>query len=175
MEVLDRDCSHPSIIGWCPFNETQADQDDEVIRIVYKITKKLDPTRPVIDTSGWRHVESDMMCVHDYDQDPKSFAARYQAGNTNFVSEYGGIWWNTDPDTGWGYGKRPADICEFYERYEGLTDALLKNPDICAFCYTQLYDVEQECNGLYTYDRKPKFDAGRIKEINTRRASVECR
>jgi hypothetical protein len=44
---------------------------------------------------------------------------------------------------------------------------------MAAFCYTQLTNVEQEVNGLYTYDRKPKFDPAIIKEINTRRAAIE--
>ena len=38
-----------------------------------------------------------------------------------------------------------------------MSDSLHKNPDLCALCYTQLYDVEQEQNGLYNYDRTPKF------------------
>ena len=50
---------------------------------------------------------------------------------------------------------------------------LLNNPNIGAFCYTQLTDVEQEQNGLYTYDRKPKMDPAIIKEINKQKAAVE--
>ena len=60
LEAVRRDFNHPAIIGWCPFNETWngkqgARQDDEVLRIVYRTTKMLDPTRPVIDTSGHFH------------------------------------------------------------------------------------------------------------------------
>jgi len=44
---------------------------------------------------------------------------------------------------------------------------------MCALCYTQLYDIEQEVNGLYTYDRKPKFDPEILYEINSRRAAIE--
>jgi hypothetical protein len=44
---------------------------------------------------------------------------------------------------------------------------------MCAFCYTQLTDVEQEVNGLYTYDRKAKFDPATIRAINQRRAAIE--
>ena len=54
---------------------------------------------------------------------------------------------------------------EFLERFEGLTRALVGCPYVCGFCYTQLYDIEQEVNGLYTYERKPKFDMQKIKEI----------
>ena len=50
---------------------------------------------------------------------------------------------------------------------------LLDNPDIMGFCYTQLYDVEQEKNGLYTYERTPKVDMAKIKEVNTQKARIE--
>ncbi len=164
-----------------------------MLRIVYNVTKALDRTRPVIDTSGYVHVVTDIYDVHDYDQNPETFKARYQPlvtggevfvnrkgrekyqGQPYFVSEYGGIWWNPGQkdDIGWGYGERPKSKEEFLERYEKLTTALLDNPGICAFCYTQLTDVEQEVNGLYTYDRKPKFDPEIIRRINSRKAAIE--
>jgi len=97
-------------------------------------------------------------------------------GQPYFVSEYGGIWWNpaNAGSEAWGYGDRPKSEAEFLARYEGLTRTLLENPNICAFCYTQLTDVEQEVNGLYTYARKPKFDPAVIRAINTRKAAIEC-
>ena len=76
IEAVQRDYSHPSVVGWCPFNETQVDQDPGVLRGVYRATKATDRTRPVIDTSGYQHVETDIYDVHDYDQNPSSFAAR---------------------------------------------------------------------------------------------------
>ena len=92
-----------------------------------------------------------------------------------FISEYGGIKWDEEgvEKDGWGYGAGPATKEEFLNRYKGLTDALLDNPHMFAFCYTQLYDVEQELNGLYTYERKPKFDMDVIKAINARKAAIE--
>lgn len=74
----------------------------------------------------------------------------------------------------WGYGDGPRTQEEFIARYRGLTDALLDNPRMFGFCYTQLYDVEQETNGLYTYGRKAKFDMEIFKEINSRRAAIEA-
>ena len=50
---------------------------------------------------------------------------------------------------------------------------MLDNEDIFGFCYTQLYDIEQEINGLYTYNREEKFDINIIKEINERTAAIE--
>jgi hypothetical protein len=89
-----------------------------------------------------------------------------------FVSEYGGIKWdvtNTD-ETAWGYGEAPKTEEEFIARYRRLTECLLTNPYIMGFCYTQLYDVEQEQNGLYYYDRTPKFDE---KTVATMKAAME--
>jgi len=54
-----------------------------------------------------------------------------------------------------------------------MTETLLNHPRMCAFCYTQLTDVEQEVNGLYYYDRRPKFDPKLIREINTQKAAIE--
>lgn len=196
IESVQRDFNHPSLIGWCPFNETWdnpngARQDNDVLRIVYETTKALDPTRPVIDTSGNFHVATDIYDIHDYDQNPETFRERYEpfknggapydnyanrqayGGQPYFISEYGGIWWNPEQADGWGYGERPKSLDEFFYRYEGLTNTLLDNPNMFGFCYTQLYDVEQEVNGLYTYDRKPKFDVERIRKINARKAAIE--
>ena len=41
----------------------------------------------------------------------------------------------------------------------------MKNPRICGLCYTQLYDVEQEKNGIYTYDRQPKFTQAQMEQL----------
>lgn len=90
-----------------------------------------------------------------------------------FVSEYGGIRWPDDTVEGWGYGNAPATPEEFFARYKGLTEALLNNPEIFGFCYTQLYDVEQEVNGLYTYGRAQKFDIILIRKINQQKAAIE--
>jgi len=197
LEAIDRDYSHPSIVGWCPFNETQIDQDPGVISGVYRATKAVDRYRPVIDTSGYQHVETDIYDVHNYEQDPDAFAAAFAPlaaggeafrnrpdhdapylGQPYFVSEYGGIWWNPGQadEIGWGYGgtsARPRTPEAFIDRYRRLTDALLDHPRMCAFCYTQLYDIEQEVNGLYTYDRRPKFEPAVFHRINTRTAAIE--
>ena len=194
IEELERDYSHPAIVGWCPFNETWDQngrkQFDPVLDTVYHVTKSIDPTRPCIDTSGNFHVVTDVFCVHDYDQDPETFKAHYDElmengtlhdrfsdrqtyrGEPCFVSEYGGIGWNED-DSGWGYGNAPTTKEEFMSRFAGLTEALLCNSEMFGFCYTQLTNVEQEQNGLYTYDRKPKFDMEAIRAIVSQKAAIE--
>ena len=85
LEVLARDYSHPSIVGWCPLNETwQVLLDritalDDVTRGMFLATKAMDATRPVLDTSGYSHrvPETDVYDSHDYVQDPERFRARH--------------------------------------------------------------------------------------------------
>lgn len=194
LEIVERDFNHPSIVGWCPFNETNPQQNPEVLRMIYRTTKAIDLTRPVIDTSGYVHVETDIYDCHNYEQDPRKFIAAFEPFKTSdvlyqnfpkddaaylgqpyFVSEYGGIWWNPGQmdDKSWGYGDRPRTEQQFIQRYKELTEALLQNPNMFAFCYTQLTNVEQEVNGLYTYDRHAKFDPAIIYQINTQRAAIE--
>ena len=88
------------------------------------------------------------------------------------LDEFGGIKWNpaqqmegTQQDS-WGYGKPPRSLDEFYARLEGQVKAVLSlSEQIWGYCYTQLTDVEQEQNGIYYYDRSPKFDMERIRSI----------
>ena len=97
-------------------------------------------------------------------------------GQPYFVSEFGGIWWNPDVREGeasWGYGERPTSIEEFYERFERLCGVLLDNPQMFGYCYTQLTDVYQEQNGIYTFDRGEKFDMARIHRAQQRPAAIE--
>lgn len=202
-EALERDYNHPAIIGWCPFNETwdyrRRRQYDPLLQTVYEYTKKYDRTRPCIDTSGNFHVVTDIYDVHDYRGEYDEFRKSYERlvthgelyehvlqdnpgrqkykGEPVFISEYGGIKWEADKQyKSWGYGDDVKTEDELLERYKGLTEAILDNERMLGFCYTQLYDVEQEQNGLYTYDRKKKFSQkiyDEIRKINTQKAAIE--
>lgn len=87
LEALARDRNHPSIIGWCPLNEThQVLHDrltvlDDVTQAMYDATKLADPSRPVLDASGYSHRVrgADVYDSHSYQQDPQAFRAE-QAG-----------------------------------------------------------------------------------------------
>ncbi len=196
-EALERDINHPSVIGWCPFNERWDENFRGVIEAVFKLTKSLDPSRPVIDASGGYHeTSSDIFDAHNYDQNAESFKAAFDglllvppvvfvngekgknvpyAGQPYYVSEYGGIWWNPGQADAkaWGYGDRPKSLEEFLDRYKNLTESLMANPAVAGFCYTQLYDVEQEVNGLLTFDRRPKHDPEYFRKINRQTAAIE--
>ena len=202
-EAIERDFNHPAIVGWCPFNETWdyhgRRQCDELLGTVYDYTKAVDRTRPCIDTSGNFHVRTDIYDVHDYSFDVNFFKKNYQrlvdenhlydhvltyhpgrqayGGQPTFVSEYGGIKWQGDSSIkSWGYGDDVKTEQEFADRYCGLTEALIGNKKMFGFCYTQLYDIEQEQNGLLTYKREPKFSEetyGRIIRTNRKKAAIE--
>ncbi|KUN35483.1 beta-galactosidase [Streptomyces longwoodensis] len=124
LEAVERDYSHPSIVGWCPLNETyqhlhdRITQLDDVTRAMFLATKRADPTRPVIDASGYAHrvPETDVYDSHCYEQDPAAFAKTMSGlaegrpyvnaapdgrpwsvpyrGQPYFCSEFGGIWWD---------------------------------------------------------------------------------
>jgi len=188
-EIVERDFNHPAIIGWCPFNETPKEAMP-LQGVILELTRAIDSTRPVLEASGWTHGYPKPMLIdaHDYEQDPVKFKAKWDTIADNpkkpdcsyaetrpvpfFISEYGGIGWNVEQG-GWGYGNNPKTLEEFYQRLDGLTKAILDNPYMFGFCYTQLYNIEQEQNGIYTYDRKPKFDLDRIRAIFSAESAYE--
>ena len=183
--------NHPSIITWTPFNETNTlecnAQHKKLMRIAYDVTKKIDPTRPVNETSGYQHQKTDIWTVHHYEPIPEKlnkalnpkkgvyrnfphFETSYK-NQPYIIDEYGGVWWLPKQlrkkMRSWGHGDkvRPKTIKEVYERMEKLTEVVLKTHHIQGFCYTQLTDVEQETNGVYLYDRKNKFNMNKIRKI----------
>lgn len=123
LEVLERDYSHPAIIGWCPLNETQQNLTDHITRLddvtrgMFLATKAMDTTRPVLDASGYSHrvLETDVYDSHDYAQDPARLKQQ-QAGlaeNQPFIngSERDG----RDRQTPWSvpYRGQPYFVSEF--------------------------------------------------------------
>lgn len=201
-EIIQRDFNSPALIGWCPFNETDDYQEKgskcRLLESAYRITKLYDTTRPCIDTSGYYHInKKEIHDVHEYEQDPVKLTEYYSQipegvvndmirrkdrnvqlyhGEPVFVSEYGGILWAPHDNKGWGYGNEPKTVEEFVQRYCAQTEVFLSNPQIMGVCYTQLYDIEQEQNGLYYYDRTPKFDSetiAKLKATMTKKAAIE--
>jgi beta-galactosidase/beta-glucuronidase len=164
------------------------------LRSLYTLTKSLDSTRPVIDNDGWEHTEAtDLFGIHDYTATGDAFYEKYRRlgepgfgvpdnaraalapgnkynGTPVFLSEFGGVSYlmpgQEAPEGSWGYAGLMKDQKDAFARMYTLWEAIGKIPAIAGICYTQLTDVEQEVNGLLTYDRKPKFDIKQIKAIN---------
>ena len=194
-EVVVRDRNHPSIIAWTPFNETGHFEDlAQLHRLqsdAYDLTKSLDPTRPVNDASGWLHAKTDLWTIHDYARADELVRIRTKPGEVYehewmrghecdycgqpyLLDEFGGLKWiGADrvrfADNTWGYGNDIPDLETLYKILSDEVDVILSVPHLWGFCYTQLTDVEQEQNGIYYFDRTPKFDMAKIREIFARK------
>ncbi len=160
---------------------------------LYRKIKQIDPTRLVVSNDGWENPVTDLVGIHDYsDPTPEKYLPFLQrlSSKENMVvnppnadrpifapgradlakpfllTEYGGISYNADKsDKTWGYGKQ-EDQAGFIERYRKTQEAVASSPYLAGYCYTQLYDVEQEINGLLTFERKPKAPLETLRKIN---------
>lgn len=169
-EIMDLLYNNPSVVVWVPFNEAWGQFKTENIA---EWTKSYDPSRLVNAASGGNHYHTgDIMDIHHY---PDPQIKLIDGEKVNVLGEYGGIGlavqdhvWS--PDRNWGYVKynSPEEVTEVYVKY---ADELLKLvlAGYSAAVYTQTTDVENEVNGLITYDRKiVKVDENKIREANTK-------
>jgi beta-galactosidase/beta-glucuronidase len=160
------------------------------VQSLYALTKTLDDTRLVIDNEGWEHsAKTDLYALHNYartgdllyeaykevgvkpgQQVPRLLRGAIYNGSPFYLSEFGGIAFipagANVPAQAWGYSGVAKSAEEALERLRSLYEALRKLPVFIGLCYTQLTDVEQEVNGLMTFDREPKFDSKVLREIN---------
>ncbi len=192
-EVIERDYSHPCIIAWVPFNEswgvpdlTSLQPHRNAVEALYHLTKTLDATRPVIGNDGWEASATDILGIHDYDNNPEHLAKRYGAmvqanemvdrrrpggrvltldgyphrGQPIVLTEFGGIAYakgpTDSPNPAWGYAMA-CDDEEFHQRYRALMDVVNEIGMFSGYCYTQFADTFQEANGLLCADRSPKL------------------
>ncbi|MCC6293752.1 MAG: glycoside hydrolase family 2 [Bryobacterales bacterium] len=166
------------------------------LKSLYALTKSLDATRPVVDNDGWEHTDhTDLTSLHDYARTGALLREKYARvsrkpgsripdngrpamipgfaynGTPYWMSEFGGVAYLPKgmeaSAEAWGYSGVERDEAQAQARIAGLFEAASKLPFNAGYCYTQLTDVEQEINGLMTYDRKPKFDVKTVKEWNS--------
>ncbi len=161
---------------------------------MYYLLKSLDPTRMVINNDGWELTKSDICAIHNYshgstkEPEKQAYYVRtlndlstllsathagkdvyaegfsYQ-GEPILITECGGINFDSAEEGSWGYTSAASEE-DFLAQYRHVISNILQSDHIYGFCYTQLSDVEQETNGLLTYDRVPKCKPSKIKEIN---------
>lgn len=171
-------------------------------RALYEAAYAVDGSRPVSSNDGWEQVKTDICALHDYTDSyagiRKHFGDRKTVEETAchrrmcyaqgqkpteeeafLVTEYGGIAFE-DPGLQrigemetWGYYGKVTTQDEFFQRFQGVTDAIREIPYCRGWCYTQLTDVMQETNGLLTPDRKPKMDVERFRQLNRNPEGVE--
>jgi hypothetical protein len=161
---------------------------------LYWLTKSLDPSRIVIGNDGWEQPETtDLFTLHDYAKTGAALFDKYRDlgepgteiptngraalapgarynGAPFALTEFGGIAYiapgSRVPRDAWGYAGVEPDAASALARLRGIYEALAKLPAFIGICYTQLTDVEQEINGLLTYDRQPKFDPAQVRSLN---------
>ncbi len=147
--------SFPCICYWTIFNEGWGQFESERC---YRKLKALDSTRVIDTTSGWfRGASSDVESLHIYFRKPKI----KPSPRPIVLSEFGGYVWRVpghlfSEDKTYGYGSYKTQA-EFQAAYDDLwqngIEPLIEK-GLCAAIYTQLSDVEEEANGLLTYDRE---------------------
>ncbi len=178
--------------GWGVLQVVENERMQHFVNGLYSMTKTLDNTRFVISNDGWEHTKSDIVTLHNYTQNPKNISLAYEdmdkfmSGDyvadrytrTAFadgyrydcepimISEYAGIAFDKDKESGWGYGTLVANEDEYFERLRDITQAIVNLDSVCGYCVTQLTDVMQEKNGLLDVNRKPKIEISKIKQIN---------
>jgi len=159
--MIDQHRNHPSIIMWVVFNEGWGQHDTVAMT---KWAKALDQTRLVSNASGWHdRACGDIVDMHNY---PGPGSPRPEAARAAVLGEFGGlglpITGHVWTEKSWGYRGMPSReaLTQSYVDLWRKAWELKDNPGLSAAVYTQWTDVEAECNGLYTYDRKVlKVDA----------------
>ena len=181
--AIERDRDHPCVVAWVPMNETfgfkrplQADVLAKLLVRLYRTAHQVDGTRPVVSNDGWEHALTDLCTLHDYGA-PGDLRGRYRTrasaldpggrslppylpgyhyrGEPMLVTEFGGL--AREGSGGWNYGEVTGGQ-ELLRSYAEMVGALMDEGPVEGFCYTQLTDIEQERNGLLTFDRRTKVD-----------------
>ena len=160
--TVSRLSSHPCIVSWVLFNESWGQFESAA---AVELVRGIDATRPILATSGWYDQGAgDYLGVHNYFRAPQVFrdVKRRAAGlpDRAFVtSEFGGLTWHIPEHSSlprpYGYASF-GSLGEWRDGVESLLAraSALEGEGMCGFVYTQVSDVEEETNGILTYDRR---------------------
>lgn len=167
-------------------------------QMMYYFVKSQDQSRLVVVNDGWEMLKSDIIGIHNYTHGPKDRIDMHQKfidgletvenllenrparrqillqpetyqNEPIMLTEFGGIAYTPKHynDEDWGYTS-VQNAEDYLEEYQRIMDAIGASKALQGFCYTQLTDVEQETNGLVTYQREEKVPLSSIKAINER-------
>ncbi|WP_256514333.1 glycoside hydrolase family 2 protein [Actinoallomurus soli] len=186
--MVRRDGNHPSVVIWGLYNEewgldwdVPGDPDKQAaVRRAYESLKNLDPSRPVVDNSGWSHVATDLVDWHIYDETPAGWATKVHAllaerrpafpvglgpGMTvdKLLMADGGPSsgrpnLNSEFGGGWTSVERGWNL-----RWQTLE--LRRHDDLSGYVWTELYDIEHEMAGVYAFDRSRKDGGGNAPDL----------
>lgn len=153
--IVDSLENHPCVVTWVLFNEGWGQYDTKPLA---ERLRQRDPSRLVDNASGWTDMRAgDLIDMHNY---PGPDSPAPEPHRAAVLGEFGGFGLSVSGHTWssncWGY-KMLADDRELVERYARAMTQVRKLHDLrglSAAIYTQNADVETECNGLQTYDRK---------------------
>lgn len=161
---------------------------------LYYNVKSMDETRLIVNNDGWEMTKTDICAIHNYAHGGRDEIAKQKEYSTSLrtlenmlaampagrqiyadgythcgepvlLTEFGGISFESNNAQDWGY-TAIANDSEFLSEYDRLIKAINASECLFGYCYTQLTDVEQEVNGLLTYDRRFKVEPEKIAEIN---------
>lgn len=174
------------------------EEASEVASLYKLVKNHIKGSRLVISNDGWEHTTSDIISFHNYEETydkiynlykesinliNKKDYTKVKANETKLMfatefevnqdaplmlTEFGGIAYDKDKNKGWGYGNSVLNEEEYLKKLSSLMDAIYDLKEIRGYCLTQLTDVEQEVNGLFNFNRKPKADINKIKELNAK-------
>lgn len=160
-----------SICTWVPFNEAWG-QFDAVN--VAKHVKELDPSRFVDHASGWhdqgggdfKSIHRYIVPLHPFVLDNRAFVVSEYGGYSNVIKDHV---WNIKKCFGYLMFKNKSTLTNAYRRLHTTQVIPLIKHGLCATVYTQVSDVENEVNGILTYDRKlVKLDEDMLRDINSK-------
>ena len=163
-------------------------------KTMYHMLHAIDGTRLVISNDGWEATTTDICAIHNYNHGNHDEKDKYRyfkealssvenllsyahgkwqvyangyshQGEPIMLTEFGGIGFKVDDQKGWGYTSVET-VEEYIRDYRRIMEAIYQSKGLWGYCYTQLTDVEQEINGILTYNRKPKCDLSILREIN---------
>jgi len=166
-EMIKDLINYPSVVTWVIFNEGWGQYDTE--RLV-EWTKEQDPSRIVVGASGF--VDKGVGDLHDVHGYPGPTGAALEKNRVTTLGEFGGLGFPVkghlwDESKAWGYVNY-KNVKELEDAYEVLVGKLhpYVSEGISSAIYTQITDVENEVNGLMTYDRAViKMDQKRVRKI----------